>query len=248
MKHAFHVILLLLALSFWKGFLDSGKNLEALNERLEEVEQMGDPKDEADSIEGEITSAQSWRMILGLLLTIGTASVAGIFVWAYLLPYLAQRATHVVYDSGEMLEKDSMREAHSLIAQGEFEAAVKAYRKVVDEDPGNRLPWWEMSKVLRTNLDDSNGAIEVLRDAIEAHAWDEEDAAFLLFRLVDIYDEDLQDRATGRALMQQVIDTFPDSRHSANAAHKIQEWDREEEEKAFMEQRDRIDSDGNSVG
>ena len=46
--------------------------------------------------------------------------------------------------------------------------------------------------------------------------------------------EDLEDGATSCGILQQVIDTFPETRHSANATHKLHEWQREDEEKAFM--------------
>ena len=234
MKLAIHIALLLVTLFFWKGFVDSGNEITEIQERLEVVDNNGDPEDQYDSIEKELRDAEAERLFMGLLLTVGSCVVGGIFVWAYLLPFLAQRATSALYDSGEMLEEDPLREAHSLLAQGEFEDAFKAFRKVADEDPTNRLPWVEMAKVQRQNLDDPNAAVAVLREALEAHEWEQDDAAFLLFRLAEVYDEDLEDRVTGRGIMQQVIDTFPESRHSANATHKLHEWDREDEEKEFM--------------
>ena len=245
MKHLFHLALLALTLFFWKGFADKGGQIEELQTQLEKVEDLGDPKDEAEGIKGKVTSVEGERLMLGMLLTIFSCVVAGIFVWAYLLPYIAQRATHAIYDSGEVLEKDKMREAHSWLAQGEYEAAMEAFRKVADEDPLNRLPWVEMTKIHRHNLHDANAAIEVLREALESHEWPEDDAAFLMFRMAETYDEDLQDRVTGRAIMQQIIDSFPESRHSANATHKLHEWHREDEEKALMGQLHSKDSGGN---
>lgn len=241
----FHAILLALTLFFWKGFVDSGKEMEEIKGRLEVVENNGDPKDEAEGIEDELRGVEGERLLMGMLLTIGTCLVGGVFAWAYLLPFLAQRATGALYDSGELLEKDSLREAHSMLAQGEYEEAFKAFRKAADEDPTNRLPWVEMAKVQRTNLHDPQAAVNVLREALEAHAWEPDDAAFLLFRIAEIYDEDLADRASGRIIMQQVIDAFPESRHSANATHKLHDWDREDEEKALMDHLHGKDPGGN---
>ena len=249
MKHAFHLVLLLLTLFFWKGFADSGAEIELLKESLSEVKRMGDPKNEIGSIENEIQGAEARRIFMGLLLTIGTCVVGGIFVWAYLLPFIAQRATLAVFEGGDVVEQDDpMRDAHAFMAQGEYEKAVDAFRKVAADDPSIRMPWVEMAKVHRTHLEDPDSAIAVLREGLEAHAWEEDDAAFLLFRLSEIYHEDLDDRATCRALMQQVIDTFPETRHSANATHKLHEWDREDEEKDLMDRLHGKDADGNPLG
>jgi outer membrane protein assembly factor BamD (BamD/ComL family) len=34
----------------------------------------------------------------------------------------------------------------------------------------------------------------------------------------------MDDRMSAGTIMQQVIDQFPESRHSANARHKLREW------------------------
>lgn len=246
MKHLLILVLLVLSLFFWKSFSDGGKDLEKLRERLEEVDDLGDPKDEADSIEEEINSAEGQRIFMGLLLTIGSAGAAGVFVWVYVLPFLAQRATGGIFEGGPGFEEeDPMRDAHACLAQGDYDGAIVAFRKVANEDPTNRLPWVEMAKVYRTHLEDPAGAATVLRDALEAHAWEEDDACFLLFRLSEIYHEDMDDRETCRAIMQQVIDTFPETRHSANATHKLHEWDREDEEKDLMDHLHGKGPDGN---
>ena len=235
MKHAFVLVMLLLTLFFWKGFSDSGKEIEKLEVRLTEVDNLGDPRDEADGIEKEIDGIEGQRMFMGLLLTIGSAGVGGIVVWIYVLPFLAGRATGSLFEGGDILEEDDpMHDAHACLAQGDYDGAIAAFRQVADEDPTNRLPWVEMAKVYRSNLEDPGAAAAVLKEGLEAHAWEEEDACFMLFRLSEIYHEDLDDRETCRALLQQVIDTFPNTRHSANATHKLHEWDREDEEKAFM--------------
>lgn len=245
MKFLFHAALLVVTLFFWKGFVESGREIEGIKERLEVVENTGDPKDEAQKIEEELQAAEGGRLMMGLLLTIGSCLVGGIFVWVYFLPFMAQRATHAIYDSGEMIEKSAYHDAHSLVAQGDYEAAIGAFHKVALEDPGNRMPWVEMAKIQRQNLEDPDAAIAVLREALEAQEWQEDDAAFLLFRLAEIYVEDREDWASGRMILQQVIDTFPATRHSANATHKLNEWQRAEEEKAMMDRLHGKGSEGN---
>jgi TolA-binding protein len=45
-----------------------------------------------------------------------------------------------------------------------------------------------------------------------------------MFRLAEIYDANLEDRMSAASILQQVIEQFPESRHSANARHKLREW------------------------
>ena len=85
MKHIFNLVLLLLTLFFWKGFADSGKELLDLEQQLEEVLDLGDPKDEADALEEKINGVEGQRIFMGLLLTIASCVVGGVFAWAYVL-------------------------------------------------------------------------------------------------------------------------------------------------------------------
>lgn len=232
MKRAFHIVLLLLALACWKGFADSGKKLEQLRAQLEQYEMDGDLGAEYSALEDEVTGAEGERLVMGLMLSVLSAGVLGIFVSVYLLPFFAHKITHAVYDSGEIVEKDRMREAHSLLAQGDYEGAIQAFQRVAEEDPMNRLPWVEIAKVYRHNLKDPVGAANILREAIEGQEWGIEDVAFLMFRLAEVHDEDMDDRTTAVSLMQQVIENFPETRHSANAAHKLRDWEHEDAEKA----------------
>lgn len=234
-KRLFHLLILVLMIFSWKGFVDSKNKIERLETELSRTLEEGE-EDEVSKLESKIEAAEGERLFMGLLLTVFSCGVVGIFIGLYAIPFLAQRATHAIYDSGELAEQDKMREAHSLLAQGEYEEAMESFRKAAEEDPTNRLPWVEMAKIQRSHLENPTEAANILRQALEAHEWAEDDAAFLLFRLAEIHDEDLEDRPSGRAIMQQVIDTFPESRHSANASHKLHEWDREDEEQAFIDQ------------
>lgn len=232
MKRLFHLLLVVLAAICWMAFMEKGREVEKLQADLSELYEVGAEDSKVIAMEDEINGAKGERIFTGLLLTILTAGVIGIFIVVYLLPFFAQKVTHAVYDSGEMVEKDKMREAHSLVAQGEYERAIDAFKRVADEDPLNRLPWVEISKVYRHHLHQSQQAADTLREALESHEWQVGDAAFLMFRIAEIHDEDLENRPTARLIMQQVIDDFPETRHSANAAHKLRDWDHEEEEAA----------------
>ena len=160
----------------------------------------------------------------GILLTFLSAGLVGILFVTQVLPMLAHRVAHLVYDSGEMLDKDIMHDARSLVAQGEYDKAIDAFKAAAAHEPLNRLPWVEIARIQRTYLEDSDGAILTLRTALEGQEWQVSDAAYLLFRLAELYDEDREDRNTAAAIMRQVIDEFPETRHSANARHKLHTW------------------------
>ncbi|MEO0017578.1 MAG: hypothetical protein RLZZ522_861, partial [Verrucomicrobiota bacterium] len=137
----------------------------------------------------------------------------------------AQRVTHAVYDSAEMVEKDVMHDARSLMAQGDYDGAIAAFKEAAAQDPLNRLPWVEIAKIQKTNLEDPAAAIATIRHALESQAWEVNDAAYFLFRLAELYDEVEGNRASAVAIMNQVIEQFPETRHSANARNKLHEWE-----------------------
>jgi len=82
----------------------------------------------------------------------------------------------------------------------------------------------EIVKIQRENLEDPDATIATVREVLEDYAWDQRDAAYFLFRLSELYDEDKDDRMSAAQILQQVMDQFPETRHSANARHKLHEW------------------------
>jgi len=175
-------------------------------------------------LKNEAESRASGRTLGGILLTFMGAGLVGIVFVTRVLPSIAHYFAHAVYDSGELLEKDVMHDARSLVAQGNYEQAIEAFKTAATNDPLNRLPWVEIARIQRNNLQDPEAAILTLRTALEGQEWQVSDAAYLLFRLAELYDDDRQDRTSAAAIMQQEIDEFPETRHSANARHRLHEW------------------------
>jgi tetratricopeptide (TPR) repeat protein len=129
-----------------------------------------------------------------------------------------------VYDSAEMVEKDVMHDARVRVAQGDYHGAIEAFKEAAKAEPLNRLPWVEISKIYKDHLEDPQAAIQTIRYALESQEWEVNDAAYFLFRLAELYDEVAGDRASAIAIMQQVVEQFPRTRHSANANTKLHEW------------------------
>lgn len=224
MKWLLLLVLAAAAAGSWVMYSKKGDEMTALKTKIEQIEETGDPESLVPDMRTQLQGLEGERTFNGILVTFLGAGVAGIFFVVYLLPFFAQRVTHAVYDSGEMVEEDVMHNARSLLAQGDYEGAIAAFREAAAADPLNRLPWVEIAKIYKTNLEDPASAIQTIRHALESQAWEVNDAAYFLFRLAELYDEVEGDRASAVSILNQVVDQFPGTRHSANAAHKLHEW------------------------
>lgn len=153
--------------------------------------------------------------------------LAGVYVGVlfvmYILPAITDKATSAVLDSNELVETDPLHDARAAYARGDYEEAMNVYRSVTDSDPYNRLPWVEISKIQHDNLEDPEASLLTLRTALESHEWPINDAAYFMGRLAEIYQQDLNDQAACVAILKQMIEIFPETRHSANATHRLRE-------------------------
>lgn len=229
MKWLLYLLLAGLVAGSWMLFSNKGKELETMRSEVTALYENGDPDGLLPAKENKVDVMEGERTFSGVLLTFLSAGLVGILFVFQVLPAFAQRITHSVYDSAEMVEKDVMHDARSLLAQGDYQGAIDAFKQAAAADPLNRLPWVEIAKIYKDNLDDPASAILTIRHALESQAWEVNDAAYFLFRLAELYDEVEGDRASAVAIMQQVVEQFPGTRHSANASHKLHEWSTEGE-------------------
>lgn len=227
MKWLMYLLLAVLVGGAWMLYSNTGKEMSVKQELVSKLEEAGDPDGKVPKLEGEIQALEGQKTFNGILLAFLSAGLVGILFVFQVLPSLAHRATHAIYDSAEMMEHDVMHDARSLLAQGDYHGAIEAFKQAAAADPTNRLPWVEIAKIYKDNLGDSASAIQTIRHALESQAWEVNDAAYFLFRLAELYDEVEGDRASATAIMQQVVDQFPGTRHSANASHKLHEWEQQ---------------------
>lgn len=224
MKWGLYVVMVIAVAFSWFKFVAAEKQLEKDTKAQIELRNSGEDDELAAKMENDIKSRQNEKTFTGILLAFLTAGLVGIVFVIHVLPAIAHRFTHAVYDSAEMVEKDPMHDARAKVAQGDWEGAIEAFRAAAAADPLNRLPYVEISKIQLEQLEDAPAAVDTLRHAIEDQEWQENDAAYLMFRLAEIYDSNMEDRMSAGTIMQQVIDQFPETRHSANARHKLREW------------------------
>lgn len=154
-----------------------------------------------------------------LLLTIGVALFSAMF----LLPAIGEWIGNLFYSAPEEVEPDKYGEAASKLAQGDYEGAIKTYRAVAKDDPSTRFPHVEIAKIQIEQLHDAGAAIQTIQTALDLKDWPENDTAFFMFRLAELHLQELGDEETAKGFLNRVMETFPETRHSANARHKLNE-------------------------
>lgn len=176
----------------------------------------------ADNYGAEEDKTADIMMAVALPMLI-TAVYIGFLVMTYLLPAFVDKMSEEMYGSTAEVEDDPLHDARAAVAQGDYPEAIKNYRQVFLSNPDDRFPVVEIAKIQRENLSSPAVAVETLREALESKEWRENDAAFFMFRIADIYENDLDNHEACVAILKQVIETLPDTRHSANATHKLRE-------------------------
>jgi tetratricopeptide (TPR) repeat protein len=153
--------------------------------------------------------------------------IAGLYVGfmfvMYVLPALTTKATNAVLASNETVSRAPIHIAQAAYARGEYIEAISLYRAIAEDETDNRLPWVEIAKIQNDQLEDPEVAINTLKTALEDKEWPADDAAFFMGRIAEIYLDNLNDKETCTAILQQIIDTFPDTQYSASAHHRLNE-------------------------
>lgn len=162
-----------------------------------------------------------------LAVTVLAGLYAGLLFLIFVLPMISDGISRLIFSDpkGGADDDDPMREARSLMAQGQYVEALEALRQVVMKEPDNRFAWAELAKVELAHLNDAEGAEATLREALESREWPEEDAAFFMFRISEVNLENLGDKEKAIHVLRQVCELFPETKFSANATHQLRELD-----------------------
>jgi tetratricopeptide (TPR) repeat protein len=139
-----------------------------------------------------------------------------------IMPRLGDAVGNFFFQPNQEVEKDPHSSAAAAVARGDYEAAVEEYRQILEKDPTDTLSYSEIAKISCEHLDDSLGASALLEQALQRE-WSPEDAAFLSTRLIDVYWKYQHDACSARALLVQIIENMPGTRHAANAEHRLRE-------------------------
>jgi hypothetical protein len=163
-----------------------------------------------------------------VLFMVGGISL-GVLLVMYVVPAIANSAGNFFYSAPEKADSNLGAAAVSKLAQGDFEGAIDEYKKLIEDTPTDRFPVVEVSKIYVDRMGDIDGGIAFLEDSLNEKEWPIDDAAFLMFRIVDIEMTHRQDLPRAQELLTIITTEFADTRHAANAQHKLNEISRSSE-------------------
>lgn len=152
---------------------------------------------------------------------------AGGGLWAtkIFIPWFGELLGTFFYSSGEEIQLDDQMKAAAKVAQGDYAGAIAEYEKLAKAHPEDPHPVAEIAKIQSDRLHDTASAMQVLERHLQSRVWPVEEAAFLMFRMADILSEKVHDYDGAREILEQVVTLCPNTRHSANAHHRINELD-----------------------
>lgn len=160
-----------------------------------------------------------------LVLFILGGIAAGVLLMVYVVPAAGDAISTFFYSADEEIAPDASSLAVAKVAQGDYEGAIAEYKKLIEENPNDRFPVIEIAKLYLEKLNNPGAAIDFLEERLNDKEWPVDDAAFMMFRIVDIEVQHRGNPARARELLGMIIQNFEGSRHAANAEHKIEEID-----------------------
>lgn len=181
-----------------------------------------------------------------LVFVIVVGLVGGILAVKFFIPWLGDAMGESIYSSGEQTEQDEMTKAAACIATGDYAGAIEHYEKMLEAKPDDPFPVAEIAKVHAERLHDPQAALRALEEHLQSKEWPVDDAAFIMFRIADVHLTHRHDFETARDMLEQIIGNFPNTRHSANAHHKMSEIE-QMQYKLLMEQRTKTGSSGGTA-
>ena len=171
-----------------------------------------------------------------LVMVIVLGLTGGLLAVKYVIPMLGDAMSEAVFSSGEQVEQDEMTKAAAKIAQGDYKGAIEHYEKMLEDKPDDPFPVAEIAKVYAERLRNPQAALKALEEHQQSKDRPEDDAAFIMFRIADVHLTHRHDYETARDMLEQIISNFPNTRHSANAHHRMSEIE-QMQYKLLMEQR-----------
>ena len=208
-------VLILYTMFAWTGSKQDQLDAEkAAEENLEEGYITG------ISPENEQTADSMMKVGVPLLITM---IYAGVLTVIYVLPMFVDRMSEELMGSSEEVGEDPLAGAREAVSEEDYPEAIRIYREIWKEDSSNRFPMVEIARIQREKLDSPAVAVMTLGEALDAHDWEEEDAAFLMFRMVEIYEKDLDDQEGMVKTLKRAVEDLPGTRHAANATHQLRE-------------------------
>lgn len=190
-----------------------------------------------------------WNAVKGasdgmkLVFVIVMGVIGGILCVKFVIPWIGDALGEAVFSSGEKVEQDEMTKAAACISQGDYAGAIGHYEKMLEDKPDDPFPVAEIAKIHAERLHDPQAALRALEEHLQSKDWPVDDAAFIMFRIADVHLVHRHDFESARDMLEQVIGNFPNTRHSANAHHRMNDIE-QAQYKLIVEQRTKAGSGG----
>jgi tetratricopeptide (TPR) repeat protein len=159
-------------------------------------------------------------LLFGSVVLVG--GLTGVLFVLMIMPAIGDSIGNFFFQPNEQAERDPHADAQAALARGDHAGAVEEYRKLLESDPSDLLAYSEIAKISCENLADPASAAQTLEQSLERE-WSPDDAAFLTMRLVDVYWQHQHDARNARAMLVQIVEAMPGTRHAANAQHRLRE-------------------------
>jgi hypothetical protein len=159
-------------------------------------------------------------LLFGAVVLVG--GTTGILFVLMVMPSIGDTIGNFFFQPDQQIERDPHADAQAATLRGDYPAAIQEYLNILEKDPGDVLSYSEIVKIQCEHLADPAAAAQTLEEALQRE-WAPDDAAFLTTRLVDVYWQHQRDARSARALLLQIVEAMPGTRHSANAEHRLRE-------------------------
>ncbi len=162
------------------------------------------------------------KVVMYFLLSVVIGIGIGLILTVTILPDIGERVGKFFYDSGEESERDPHADAIAQFNNGDYEGAVASYQKIVEKNPEDIHAISEAVRIMCERLGDYDEAAEYLEGFLQGEL-PAETTAFLAERLVDVHWDYRRDADLALPVLDQIMETMPDSKYSANAFHRQQD-------------------------
>jgi tetratricopeptide (TPR) repeat protein len=162
-------------------------------------------------------------LLFGGVILIGI--LAGTVFAAMVIPAIGDVVGGFFYSPNQQIEKDPHSDALSKMASGDYEGAAEEYVRLWKDHPEDTHAASEAARLYCERLGAHEKARDLLEEAVE-HELPAEEGAFLASRLVDVYWGYDYDAIRSREILIQIAESLPDTRHAANAQHRLLEIER----------------------
>jgi len=199
----------------WSGFRDDQQALEKA---------VVDDRWGSTDVSGSRAAMAEGMIRVAVPLLASAVYGAGLAI-IYGLPALAGRVTEEMMGSTAEVDHDPMSDARSAVEEEDYTEAISIYHEVLTDDPGNRRALVEIARIQRECLESPALAASTLEEGLKDYEWESNDRAFLMFRMAEIYEEDVKSPDRVKAILKEVVEKLEGTRHAANAAHKLHEME-----------------------